>query len=472
MKKKPNILFFFTDDQRFDTISALGNPEIKTPNLDEFAQDSVVFTHAHIMGGSCGAVCMPSRAMLQTGRDLFSLYGQGRQNGAFIPTEHTMLPEYLRNNGYLTHHIGKWHQDKDAFMRAYDNADTIFGFVEKEWYGTQGGHYNPLLMDFDPSGRYENEKGYNFDENYQKIPIKYGTGKIHSTDIFCDYAVQFIENYSDEKPFYLYVATVAPHDPRNAPDEYADMYESKDISLPQNYMPVHPFDNGDLYLRDEQLENFPRPKRAIKNHIADYYGMISHIDARFGDVVKSLKENGMYDDTIIIFSADNGLALGRHGLMGKQNMYEHTLRVPLMIKPTGEFERGRNDSYVYLFDIFPTLCEMLDLPVPDSVNGSSFKQVVDNTTRIARKELFAAYRNLQRCYKDDTYKIIEYYVNGGCTTQLFDIVNDPHELENLAENNDYSLLLESMREKLYEARVRYNDPTIIFPKDLLAVDIW
>ncbi len=471
--KKPNILFFFTDDQRFDTINAMGNKEIITPNMDKFVEESVAFSRGHIMGGTCGAVCMPSRAMLQTGRELFSLEGAGRTNGRTLPKEHTTMPECLRNNGYYTHHIGKWHQDKDSFMRSYDNADRIFAFhTNGQWYGNQGGHYNPCLLDFDPTGVYDNELMYHLDENHQRIPVKYGTGKVHSTDIFCDAAVDFIEGYEREEPFYLYLSLVAPHDPRTPPPEFEEMYNTQTVSTPENFMPVHPFDNGDLHIRDEVLEFFPRTPQAIRRHIAEYYGMISHVDSRFGDVIKALKDKGIYDDTIIVFAGDNGLALGQHGLMGKQSVYEHSIRVPLIFKPVGDFEPKKSDAYTYLLDIFPTLCDMIDVEIPESVQGISLADVINSKKESIRDEIFAAYRNTQRCYKNNEFKLIEYFVKGERHTQLFDIVNDEKEINNLAENKEYADILEKMRDKLKETQVKVKDPLVSLPREILELDVW
>ena len=473
MSKKPNVLIFFTDDQRFDTIHAMGNTEISTPNLDKFSKDCIAFENGHIMGGTCGAVCMPSRAMLQTGRDLFSLHSTGRRNGGFIPSEHTTLPEHLRANGYHTHHIGKWHQDKNSFHRSYSNADRVFGFHKNgAWYGSMGGHYNPCLVDFDPTGKYDAEHAYHLDENYEKIPAEFGTGKVHSTDIFCDAAVSLINNYDEKKPLYLYLALVAPHDPRTAPPEFEEMYNSQTVSTPENFMSVHPFDNGELYGRDEQLEFFPRTKQAVRRHIADYYGMISHIDNRFGDVINALKEKGMYDDTIIVFAGDNGLALGQHGLMGKQSVYEHSIRVPLMVKPVGNYTAKHTDAFAYLFDIYPSICDMCGLEKPKSVNGISFAPILNGDKKSVRDDVFAAYRNLQRCYKNHKYKLIEYYVNGKRTTQLFDLENDNLEINNLADKAEYQVILKEMREKLKETQIKYNDPLVTLPKEVLELDVW
>lgn len=284
--KNSNILFFLTDGQRFDTIHALGNREISTPNLDRLVQCGTTFTHACIMGGTCPAVCMPSRAMLMTGRTLFRLQGYGRS----IPEEQVTLPEALRRQNYQTHHVGKWHQDRASFNRSFADADRIFGFT-RDWYKEYGGHWNVAVHDFDPSGNYPHETGYILAPDKEtRLPLKAGVGGVHSSEMFADAAVAFLrrrartEQGAGRPPFFLYVAFVAPHDPRQSPNEFEERYGAEDLALPPNFMPRHPFDNGELLIRDERLEAWPRRPHAVRRHIADYYAMISHADAQIGRV--------------------------------------------------------------------------------------------------------------------------------------------------------------------------------------------
>ncbi|MHC4647964.1 MAG: sulfatase-like hydrolase/transferase, partial [Planctomycetota bacterium] len=205
--KPPNILFLFTDDQRFDTIAALGNAEIITPNMDKLVRTGVTFTNAYIMGSTSGAVCMPSRAMLMSGQNLFDLTNSGRT----IPTEHTMLPEVLGRAGYVTFATGKWHNQKQSFARCFTAGANIF-------FGGMSDHYAVPVNDFDPTGKYPKEAIR--DEN------------IHSSELFSDAAVEFLRNYKDDKPFFAYVSYTAPHDPRIAPKEYHDMYDPEKLTLP------------------------------------------------------------------------------------------------------------------------------------------------------------------------------------------------------------------------------------------------
>ena len=409
-RKKPNILFLFTDDQRFDTISALNCPEIQTPNIDKLVRRGVSFTRAHIMGGTSGAVCMPSRAMLLTGKTLFHL----ENRGATIPAEHAMLPEILRKSGYQTFGTGKWHNGHQAFARCFTHGGKIM-------FGGMSDHLKVPVYDFEPTGRYPKEN--------QTIGDKF------SSVLFADEAITFLENDVDDDPFFMYVSFTAPHDPRMAPKEFVDMYDPKKITLPENFMPHHPFDNGEMRIRDETLAVWPRTPEIIKEHIAAYFAMITHLDTQIGRILDALEKSGKADNTIIVFAGDNGLAVGQHGLLGKQNLYEHSVRVPLIFCGPGVPRGVQPDALCYLSDIFPTLFDLIDLPIPDTVEGKSLQPIIANRKDKIRDSLFLAYTRLHRAVRtDDNWKLIKYNVGGVVTTQLFNLNEDPYELYNLADD--------------------------------------
>ncbi|MBI3986215.1 MAG: sulfatase-like hydrolase/transferase [Lentisphaerae bacterium] len=457
--KRPNILFVLTDDQRFDTIHALGNSRIVTPNMDALVESGTSFTHACIMGGTNPAVCMPSRAMLMTGRHLFRLQGQG----AVIPPDHTTLPEVLRREGYWTHHIGKWHQDRESFNRSFVSADRIFGFTQN-WYVKYGGHWNVAVHDYDPTGQYTQETGYILAEDKTtRLPIGVGVGGVHSSEMFADAAVAFLDHRGEEKkrgdkrPFFLYLSFVAPHDPRQSPNEFEEMYSPESVELPPNFLPRHPFDNGEFTIRDEELEAWPRRPRAIRRHLAEYYAMISHADAQMGRVIRRLKELGEYDNTLIVFTGDNGLAVGQHGLMGKQNLYDHSLRVPLIFSGPGIRKKARVDGLCYLLDIFPTLCDCTGIPIPASVDGTSLRGMLDGSVAGIRETQFHGYRHVQRAVRGERWKLIEYAVGGKRTTQLFDVQADPFERVNLAADPAHAATVGRMRAELLRWRTVSGD---------------
>src|SRR3954471_22104614 len=322
MTARPNFIFLIADDHRYESIGSNGCGEVRTPALDALAASGTVFDGAHCQGSMQPAVCVPSRASLMTGRNIFASsqnpsaddYSGGPYDGpAFaIPPDLATFPQRLRENGYRTHAVGKWHNDRASFARSFSSGERLM-------FGGMSDHDKVPFQAYDPSGLYPN------------AAIRFEDG--FSTDLFLDSATRFLKEVRSGQPFCLYVAFTAPHDPRTPPDAFA--VDPASVSLPPNYLPIHPFDNGEALVRDEELEAFPRSPETIRRHIAEYYGMIAHLDAAIGSLIATLRETGLDRNTIIIYTADHGLALGQHGLMGKQNLYEHSLHVPLMIAGPG-----------------------------------------------------------------------------------------------------------------------------------------
>jgi len=185
--------------------------------------------------------------------------------------------------------------------------------------------------------------------------------------------------------------------------------------------------------------------------------MITHADAQMGRVLEALRSSGKADETVIVFAGDNGLALGRHGLMGKQNLYDHSIHVPLIFSGPGIASGRRTSSLVYLLDIYPTLCDLTGVPIPDSVQGRSLKGTLQDSNEKVRDYLYFAYKNYQRGIQDERYKLIEYAVNDVRTTQLFDLVTDPSETRDLSNDISYKVQLTELRTKLIEARETFSD---------------
>lgn len=449
MPEQPNILLILTDDQRFDTIGAVNNPAIKTPNLDRLVAGGTTCTHAHIMGGSSPALCMPSRAMLHTGRTLYHLAGQGQ----IVPDDHALLGETLQQAGYSTFGTGKWHNGTASFARSFTDGDEIF-------FGGMADHWNMRAHHYDPSGKYESMLPQCLDpfggkEITQRHADHIRPG-VHSTDLLTDATLAYLDRRPTDKPFFAYVSYLAPHDPRIMPQKYLDMYDPDAIELPINYMPVHPFDNGELAIRDEMLAGFPRTEAEVREHLRDYYAMISHIDDQVGRLLDKLEADGTLDNTIIVFAGDNGLAVGQHGLLGKQNMYDHSMRVPMIWRGPGIPEGEQRDGLCYVNDIMPTLLEMIDAPIPESVETESLLPMLRDGAD-GREYVQCAYRHLQRAVSDGEWKLIEYVVKGRRRTQLFDLVHDPHELSNLADDPQQSSRITIMRDWLQTWRTDLDD---------------
>ena len=449
--QKPNVLFLFTDDQRFDTINALGNDDVKTPNMDRLVEEGVSFTHSHIMGGSHAAVCMPSRAMMLTGRNLFGIAGDGEK----IPPEHETIPQTFRKNGYEAYGTGKWHNGTESYTRSFSKGSNIF-------FGGMDDHWNVPVCDYHPDGKYPNPEPDRFDTGtgemmtIDKIYERHESGK-HSTELFVDGTLDFLSEYGDN-PFFAYVSFMAPHDPRNMPRKYLEMYDYRDLELPDSFLPRHPFDNGELLVRDEKLANWPRNPREIKRHIADYYAMISHIDAEVGRLLDQLEDRDQLNNTIIVLAGDNGLALGRHGLMGKQNLYDHSIRVPLVFRGPGIPEGKETDTLCYLQDIFPTLCELTNITAPVTVQGRSLVPAMKEDSSGIRNGLLCAYKNLQRCIRSEDYKLIEYIVGNKRRTQLFNLEQDPEELRDLSKSPDKEDKIKELRQQMRNLQQEMTDP--------------
>ncbi len=438
---KPNIVFLFTDDQRFDTIAALGNRQIHTPHMDWLVRHGTAFTHACIPGGTCGAVCMPSRAMLNTGRTLFHIRGRGET----IAPEHATLGETLRGTGYHTFGVGKWHNGTESFHRSFTAGGEIF-------FGGMADHWNVPVFNYDPTGKYdqrclyvENPFGSNQIKERHCDHIHAGR---HSTDIISETGLRFLREHPAEQPYFLYLSFLAPHDPRTMPKEFLDLYDPAQIELPANFLPQHPFDNGEMQVRDEKLAAFPHSVAEVRRHLAEYYAMISHLDDRIGRVIAAVRERGELDRTIFVLCGDNGLALGQHGLMGKQSLYDHSIRVPLVFSGPGIAAGKTTDALVYLLDIFPTLCALTGTPVPASVEGHDIFAA-------GRDAVYLAYTDKHRGVRTRQHKLIEYVVNGRHTmTQLFDVIADPWETHNLASD---AALVETLRRQLFRMRDEWDD---------------
>jgi arylsulfatase A-like enzyme len=412
-RRSPNVLVIYSDDQSYRTIHALNNPEVRTPTLDRLCARGTAFTHAMIMGGLQGAVCVPSRAMLMSGQSLFhataNVVGQ-KEWGQ--PREFHLFPEVLGQHGYETIGIGKWHNGPALYHRAFQKGGPIL-------FGGMADHVQTPFHEFNPA------------HQYPKDQVK--PRPEHSSEILAGAAIRFIRERDRSKPFLLYCAFTAPHDPRQPPPMYKQMYPEDRIQVPPNFLPEHPFDNGELKVRDEALLRWPRTPEAIRKERSDYYAMITHLDAQVGRIFATLDQEGLTRDTIIVYAGDNGLAVGQHGLLGKQNLYDHSVRVPLILAGPGIPVNQRRDAMVYLFDIFPTLFDLLGLPIPATVDGKSMRPLLKDRKATLREAMPIAYRHVQRGLRTERWKFIRYNANGTQNRQLFDLAADPWEKNNLAE---------------------------------------
>jgi len=393
---RPNVLFLFADDMRADTIAAHGNPHIKTATLDALAARGFSFRGNYVFGGNSGAVCVPSRAMLMSGKTWFHVDAPTLKGAK-------LLPELLGENGYATFGTGKWHNGQESWLRAFQTGKTVM-------FGGMSDHTKVPVRDRGPDGKLTAVR----------------TGEKFSSELFADSAIEFLNGHDGKKPFFAYVAFTAPHDPRQPPLSFREPYYKSLPPLPKNFLPQLPFDNGMMKGgRDENLGAWPRTEAMIRDQLAEYYGLITHMDGQIARILAALKESGHADDTLVVFAADNGLALGSHGLLGKQSVYEHSMRTPLIVSGLGVPAGKSTTAFTYLYDLFPTLCDVLAVKPPADLAGESLRPIWEGQKPAVRDSVFLPFLDVQRAVRDDRWKLIAFPKIGHL--QLFDLKTDPHE---------------------------------------------
>ena len=389
---KPNIVFLLADDLRPDCLGVLGHPIVKTPHIDKLLERGFIFRNTYVLGSNVGAVCTPSRTMIQTGQ---SYLRANRTTPTFAQT--------IKAAGYASIRSGKF-----------------------------GNNPNHLDKDFDQ----HLDGGESADGNADNI-------------------IALINEHAGKKPLFLYFAPHEPHDPQHATEEFYRMYKPADVPLPVNFLPFHPFDNGEMTVRDEQTLPWPRTKENVTGKLARYYASTSYFDQQAGRILDALKQAGQYDNTIFVVAGDNGLSLGEYGLLGKQNLYEFGgMHVPLIFAGPG-ISKGETKALAYLYDIYPTLCDMAGIPVPAGLDARSLAPVIEGRQPKVRDCLFTAYRNCQRSIRDDRWKLIRYPLID--KTQLFDLQGDPHEMTDLAGKPEFAEKIKELTTLLEKTRKEYGD---------------
>ncbi|MBK8507011.1 MAG: sulfatase-like hydrolase/transferase [Saprospiraceae bacterium] len=466
--ERPNILFLFADDQTFDALNALGNKQINTPHLDQLVREGFTFTHAFNQGSWSGAVCVVSRAMLASGRYIY----HAREDLMRVPLWGQVMGEV----GYQTFLTGKWHNEAPSALKSFQTAKSV-GAGMYETYGGVGGpgYHRPVAGSDDRWSPSDTSLLGHWSPKFYDI-VSDGTNKKktdeytvhqHTSEVYADHAIDFIEQQTIQKesrPFFMYVAFNAPHDPRQSPKEYVDQYPLEDIKLPDAYLPEHPFDQGEkLTLRDEILAPIPRTEYAIKKHLQEYYAIITHLDAQIGRILKALKESGKYENTYIIFTADHGLAVGKHGLLGKQNQYDHSVRVPMVIVGPDIPAQQKSDALVYLQSMYPTTCDLVGISIPGTVEFKSLLPLLKNQDG-GEEAIFGSYKDYQRMVRTKTHKLILYPEVG--QSQFFDLQNDPDELQNSIAEPGNQEIVRSLYNQLLTLQQEVGDTLVLPPLNL------
>ena len=408
--KRPNILFILVDDQSpFDFKFYNPKSPLQTPNIDRLAAEGMVLDGAYHMGSFSGAVCTPSRHMIMTGRTVWHLpIGPGAKEHCPPNVVTNTLAAVFNRAGYATMRTCK-------IGNSYDGANKLF------------------------TVRRDASKRGGTDES----------GSAWHGEQVLDYLCER-EASKDPKPFLIYFGFSHPHDTRDGKPELLAKYGAvnhtdknslpaanpKQPALPANYLPAHPFPHGHPNLRDEVNVSgvwTNRDERTIRNELGREFACSENIDIQVGRVLAKLKAMGELENTYIVYTADHGMAIGRHGLQGKQNLYEHTWRVPFVVKGPGIKPGTRAMGNIYLLDVLATFCDLTGVKPPESNEGLSFKPVLEGKQPAVREVLFGAYNGgtkpgLRSVRKGD-WKLIQYDVLRSTVreTQLFNLKDNPEE---------------------------------------------
>ncbi len=444
---RPNVLVLFADDQSFETIRALGHTDIDTPHLDRLVQRGTVFTHAYNMGSFSPAVCVASRTMLMTGRSLWSARGiydttdREREAGR-------LWPQLMAGAGYRTYYTGKWHVKASA-EKAFDVVRHLRPGMPKD---VPAGYNRPLAGQPDP---------------WSPSDPKFGgfwEGGTHWSEVVAADAIDFLgQARGSDRPFFLVAAFNAPHDPRQSPAEYVARYPLDRIAVPRNFQPEYPYKEeigSGTKLRDEKLGPFPRTEHAVKVHRQEYYALITHLDTQVGRILDALEASGQAGRTWIFFTADHGLAVGHHGLFGKQNMYDHSLRVPLLVAGPGVPAGRRIATPVYLQDIMPTALGLAGATPPETVFFRDLRPHLAGPAP-SHPAIYGAYLDLQRAVVHDGWKLILY--PKAKVARLYHVAADPDERRDLAADPAHAARRRELFQRLRLLQRELADPLDLAP---------
>lgn len=466
--KRPNVLFILTDDQSPLELRCYdGSSKLATPTLDRIAAQGMTIDGAYHMGSFMGAVCTPSRHMIMSGRSV-------------------------------------WHLPRSIMERVSQDFPTkcpenLAQFTMGQVFRSAG--YDTMRTC---------KKGNSFPQANQRFEVSRVASRLGPTDAtgsawHADQVLEFLSQRQaggSEKPFFVYLGFSHPHDPRHGKAELLAKYgatnhdnpdtlptiSNSTPALPVNYLPAHPFPTGHPNLRDEMEVSgvwANRDEHTIRNELGRYYACCENIDIQIGRVIAQLEELGELENTYVIFTSDHGIALGRHGLQGKQNLYQHTWRVPFIMSGPGIAPGTRATGNVYLHDVLPTLCDFTGVPCPDTVDGRSLRPVLQQKTDTIRDVVYGVYSGGTkpgiRCVKRGDWKLIKYDVLKGQVrqTQLFNLEQNPDELliehavqtvasktgnqpssiqRDLSDDPRYASVLKEMEELLLSEMRKHDDP--------------
>ena len=458
---KPNILWVCTDHQRFDTIGALGNEHVRTPNLDRLVAEGVAFTQAYCQ---C-PVCTPSRASFLTGRYPSTIH-VNRNGNAYFPNNVTLITRRLADVGYDCGLAGKLHL---AAAEGRVEVRTEDGYRLFKW------SHHPKPEPFWPTEKHDyqhwlRDQGVDWDEAYgaktpdgSEIPDTFRPGieaRYHQTTWCANEAIAFMLEERDG-PWLMSVNPFDPHPPFDPPAEYLERMDVESMPLPL-FQPEELESQLDFEGVDHQTER-PHPPYAYdaRRMMAAYYAEIELIDAQVGRMLKALEESGQRENTIVIFMSDHGQTLGDHGLLNLGcRFYEGAVHVPLIISWPGRFEEGlRSSALVELTDIAPSLFDAVGLEIPENTQGKSLLPILTGRAdpSVHRDFVRSEYHDaLDRPHAshanmiyDGRYKLAVYH--GHRIGELYDLRQDPHEFDNLWNDPEALSLKHTLMKRLFDA---------------------
>ena len=485
--ERPNILFIMSDDHAFQAISAYDPNYIQTPNIDKIAKEGILYNKAFVTN----SICAPSRAVILTGK-YSHLNGVRGNSEVFNGTQQT-LPKILRQNGYETAIIGKWHL-KSA-PTGFDYWNVLPG---------QGDYYNP---------------GF----------IKQGKDTVYQgyvTEIISKLSINWLKNRNKEKPFFLMMHHKAPHRSWMPAIKNLQLFDNKDFLLPDNFYDNYEGREGlqsqmltvkdhmdirmdfkvpcmecdtteanwwapeeywrrlnrlnqderekwdESYKKEltEYLEVKDDEKRydqwKFRRYMEDYLRCIASVDESVGRVLDFLKENGLDKNTVVVYTSDQGFYLGEHGLFDKRFMYEEALRTPMMIKYPDKIKKGTVSEHMVLnLDIAPTVLDVADVQIPADMQGVSLQNTWNGSKEWREAMYYHFYEKgwgVSPHYgvRTDRYKLIHFY-DLIDSWELYDLKNDPDEMNNLIQHPEYEQIVKDLKNKLKELQTKYKDEEVL-----------
>lgn len=453
MNPRPNILWYCTDQQRFDTIGKLGNPHVRTPTLDRLVTEGVALTHVYCQS----PICTPSRSSFMTGLYPSRLHNTRNGNESF-PAWPPVITRLIADTGYRCGLIGKFHL-QSAGRRTEPRLDDGFSYWK----------FSHAPRDDWPTGHdyadWVSERGGDLDalrQSDENVPPEF-----HQTTWASDRAIEFIHRHrTDDAPWLLNVNIYDPHPPFIPPKVYADQFDP--MTMPGPY-----FRESDL-VQQAKLSGVDFQDQAHHPDTFDgkriqalYYAMIAQIDDQFARLLDVLDETGQRDNTVVIFTSDHGEALGDHGLVQKGcRFYEGLVRVPLIIRWPARFQSGlRADGLTELLDLTATLLDFTGVPSPAYLQGRSLVPVLRgeaNPSQIreaVRCDYFDALDahftggvgSFATMYRDDRFKLCVYHDQE--IGELYDLVNDPWEFQNLWDDPEYQHVREELIFRSFNSHV-------------------